>query len=133
MAGKQQPKKVTKEMDLDAKLKVVDEELSNFYQFCKDQGFTPAEMEVICSPLLSPLRAAKVKRTAKGFVAAILAVALLYGVAQTSTARMHATAVGRLLMIKVRLKRNKIRIKIKNIFLNSMFGSQFLLFTFQLF
>lgn len=48
--------KKQKELEYSEKLQLIDAELMSFYQYCQQAGFTEAEMEVICAPLLEAIR-----------------------------------------------------------------------------
>jgi hypothetical protein len=90
-----------KDMEYEEKLKLLDEELMSFYQYCQQAGFTEAEMDTIVAPLVATLRKRLIKKLAKVFGAVLTIVALCYCAAQLGTVSMHFAALGRLFMIKV--------------------------------
>lgn len=90
-----------REMEHEEKLKIIDQELLSFYQYCEQAGFTASEMEIICAPLASALRQNNLKKGVKIFVAFILAVLGVYCISQVKAFNMHMSAVGRLFMIKL--------------------------------
>nr|CAD7604842.1 unnamed protein product [Timema genevievae] len=88
-------------MDYQEKLKVLDEELMSFYQYCQQVGFSEAEMDVICAPLVSSLRKSFFKKVIKYIIIVLTFVAFAYGLCQVDSVSLHFSAVGRLLMIKL--------------------------------
>ncbi|XP_075218014.1 uncharacterized protein LOC142322828 [Lycorma delicatula] len=94
------PGKRQKELEYCEKLQLVDAELMSFYQYCQQMGFTEAEMEVICSPLLEAMHKNTLKKMLKSAVIVILLGTVLYTVVQMGTVAMHLTAFGRIIMIK---------------------------------
>ena len=110
MAGERARRRaVHREMEYDEKLRVLDDELISFHQYCQQAGFTADEMEVICAPLLDSVRAAKIKSAAKVAVCLLLAVGAMAVLAHTSNASLHLTALGRLVMIKVCMRGGEAR------------------------
>ncbi|XP_049766994.1 uncharacterized protein LOC126100432 [Schistocerca cancellata] len=95
------PQKKTKEMEYEEKLKLLDAELMSFYQYCKQAGFTPAEMDIICAPLVASLRKHFLKKVAKVVSSIVIVAAVLYGFLQIDVVNNHASALGRLLLIKL--------------------------------
>lgn len=90
-----------KELEYSEKLRVVDAELLSFYQYCQQMGFTDAEMEVICAPLLETVRKNTLKKVAKAVVLLMLFGSIIYGLSSIGTVAMHFTALGRIFLIKV--------------------------------
>ncbi|GLH14005.1 Uncharacterized protein GBIM_18454 [Gryllus bimaculatus] len=90
-----------KEMEYQEKLKLLDEELMSFYLYCQQVGFTEAEMNIICAPLVSALRRSQLKKGAKILASVILILGTIYGICQMGSVSMHLTAIGRLFMIKL--------------------------------
>nr|CAD7261344.1 unnamed protein product [Timema shepardi]CAD7572278.1 unnamed protein product [Timema californicum] len=88
-------------MEYQEKLKVLDEELMSFYQYCQQVGFSEAEMDVICAPLVSSLRKSFFKKVIKYIIIVLTFVAFAYGLCQVDSVSLHFSAVGRLLMIKL--------------------------------
>jgi hypothetical protein len=89
-----------KDMEYQEKLKLLDEELMSFYQYCQQAGFSEAEMDMIVAPLVATLRKRLIKKLAKVFGAVFAMVAFCYCVAQLGSVSMHFAALGRLFMIK---------------------------------
>jgi hypothetical protein len=89
-----------KDMEYQEKLKLLDEELMSFYQYCQQAGFSEAEMDMIVAPLVATLRKSLMKKLAKVFGAMITIVAFCYCAAQLGSISMHLAALGRLFMIK---------------------------------
>lgn len=88
-------------MERSEKLKVIDDELLSFYQYCEKAGFTTSEMEMICAPLTSALRQRNMKRSLKTM---LLILGFIFGVYAAREGYMfgpHFSAVGRLIMIKL--------------------------------
>ncbi|KAE8746261.1 hypothetical protein FOCC_FOCC006933 [Frankliniella occidentalis] len=102
-ASKRRSSAVHRDMAYDEKLRVLDEELVSFHQYCQQAGFTPEEMAVICAPLVDSVRAAKLRSAAKTGACMLVAVGLIALLASSTTASpsLHFTALGRLVMIKV--------------------------------
>ena len=93
-----------KDMEYQEKLKLLDEELMSFYQYCQQVGFSEAEMDMIVAPLVATLRKSLMKKLAKVFGAVLTIVALCYCAAQLGSVSMHFAALGRLFMIKANIK-----------------------------
>lgn len=89
-----------KDMEYQEKLKLLDEELMSFYQYCQQAGFSEAEMDMIVAPLVATLRKSLMKKLAKVFGAVLTVVAFCYCAAQLGSISMHLAALGRLFMIK---------------------------------
>jgi hypothetical protein len=90
-----------KDMEYQEKLKLLDEELMSFYQYCQQVGFSEAEMDMIVAPLVATLRKSLMKKLAKVLGAVLTILALCYCAAQLGSVSMHFAALGRLFMIKV--------------------------------
>lgn len=90
-----------KDMEYQEKLKLLDEELMSFYQYCQQAGFSEAEMDMIVAPLVATLRKSLMKKLAKVFGAMLTIVAFCYCAAQLGSISMHLAALGRLFMIKL--------------------------------
>jgi hypothetical protein len=95
-----------KDMEYQEKLKLLDEELMSFYQYCQQVGFSEAEMDMIVAPLVATLRKSLMKKLAKVFGAVLTILALCYCAAQLGSVSMHFAALGRLFMIKVSIHFN---------------------------
>jgi len=93
-----------KDMEYQEKLKLLDEELMSFYQYCQQVGFSEAEMDMIVAPLVATLRKSLMKKLAKVLGAVLTILALCYCAAQLGSVSMHFAALGRLFMIKVRIQ-----------------------------
>lgn len=106
-----------KELEYCEKLQLVDAELMSFYQYCQQMGFTESEMEVICSPLLEAMHKNTLKKMLKSAVIVILIGVVLYALVQMGTVAVHLSAIGRILMIKVRLFIN-LKLNLKNFMLS---------------
>jgi hypothetical protein len=89
-----------KDMEYQEKLKLLDEELMSFYQYCQQAGFSETEMDMIVAPLVATLRKSLMKKMAKVFGALITIIAFCYCAAQLGSISMHLAALGRLFMIK---------------------------------
>lgn len=93
-----------KDMEYQEKLKLLDEELMSFYQYCQQVGFSEAEMDMIVAPLVATLRKSLMKKLAKVLGAVLTILALCYCAAQLGSVSMHFAALGRLFMIKVSIQ-----------------------------
>lgn len=89
------------EMEKGEKLKIIDEELLSFYQYCEKAGFSPAEMNMICTPLSSALRQNKIKKGLKVLTLITVFILCFYTVSEVDVINMHVSAVGRLIMIQL--------------------------------
>ncbi|KAK6643363.1 hypothetical protein RUM43_004868 [Polyplax serrata] len=88
-------------MERSEKLKVIDEELLSFYQYCQNAGFSQSEMEVICAPLTTALRQNNMRRNLKLFALVGIFLVCVYTASEVHSVNTHFTALGRLLMIKM--------------------------------
>ncbi|XP_063220213.1 uncharacterized protein LOC134529747 [Bacillus rossius redtenbacheri] len=93
--------KKQKEMEYEEKLKVLDEELMSFYQYCQQVGFTESEMDVICAPLVSSLRKSAIKKIVKCMAIVALVLGIVYGISHLGAVSLHFYAITRLFMIKL--------------------------------
>ena len=93
-----------KDMEYQEKLKLLDEELMSFYQYCQQVGFSEAEMDMIVAPLVATLRKSLMKKLAKVLGVVLTILALCYCAAQLGSVSMHFAALGRLFMIKVSIQ-----------------------------
>jgi hypothetical protein len=101
-----------KDMEYQEKLKLLDEELMSFYQYCQQAGFSEAEMDMIVAPLVATLRKSLMKKLVKFFGAMITIVAFCYCAAQIGSISMHLAAFGRLSMIKASRSKRFISLEI---------------------
>lgn len=101
-AGKGRSVKRQKQLEYQDKLRLIDAEFMSFYQYCQQAGFTEAEMEVICAPLLEAVRRSTLKKTLKWVLVLAALVASFYWLSTLPVVKMHFTAVGRILLIKAR-------------------------------
>jgi hypothetical protein len=92
---------VTAEMNMNDKLKLMDEELLAFHEYCKTAGFTDDEMRQICEPLLSSFRRVQLRRALKVTLVIVALCVLFYGLWQIGPVALHFTAFGRIFLIKV--------------------------------
>ncbi|GBP54357.1 hypothetical protein EVAR_50769_1 [Eumeta japonica] len=83
------------------KFELINSEVRSFYEYCKEAGMTDEEMDIICRPLTSAVRKASVKRWTRIFLLFIMILAIGYTVSQTETFQWHASAVARILLIKL--------------------------------
>ncbi|KAL1129794.1 hypothetical protein AAG570_012738 [Ranatra chinensis] len=90
-----------KESEMCEKLRLVDSELVSFYQYCQQMGFTPSEMEVICSPLFDVMQKNNLKRIFKVIISLLVLCATIYAATQVGSIAIHASAFGRIAMIKI--------------------------------
>lgn len=88
---------------MDRKLEVLslDKELCSFYDYCRENNFSPEEMRIICAPLRNAVVKSKVCRLLKGLLLVLLLLGTFYYMFRTETFLWHASAVGRIGMIKV--------------------------------
>ncbi|CAB0017609.1 unnamed protein product, partial [Nesidiocoris tenuis] len=86
--------------EIGEKLSRIDSELISFYEFCEQMGFTPKEMEDICSPLHDLMDKKSCKKIFKMALFSVLVVLGLYASCQLTLATVHASALGRIALIK---------------------------------
>lgn len=86
------------------KVNGIDAELMSFYEFCEKMGFTPEEMDTICSPLNEVMTRSGLTRIAKGFIFLLFIFGLVYAATHVAPIAVHSTAVGRIALIKVRTR-----------------------------
>ncbi|XP_054280611.1 uncharacterized protein LOC128998487 [Macrosteles quadrilineatus] len=98
--GNRPTNKRQKELEYCEKLRLMDAELMSFYQYCQQQGFTSAEMEVICAPLLQAVRRSTLRRVLRTSLFLLVLILAVYWLVTLPTVRLHLTAVARILMIK---------------------------------
>lgn len=90
-----------REMEMDEKLHILDQDLLSFCQYCEQAGFTPEEMQTICTPLGSTFRRNNIKRALKIItILGILAIGL-YAASHVNAVNMHMSAMGRILLIQL--------------------------------
>ncbi|XP_014247166.1 uncharacterized protein LOC106665339 isoform X2 [Cimex lectularius] len=95
------PAKKAKEFEICEKMNLIDAELVSFYEFCEQMGFTSKEMEVICSPLNDIMCKNNFKKLIKLIVILSVLFGFAYGSSQMTSITVHATALGRIALIKV--------------------------------
>lgn len=83
------------------RLKIVDEELLSFYQYCEQAGFSQSEMEVICAPLTSAFRQRAVKKIIKIGLFITGIIIFIYATSEAYMYKNHFHALSRLAMIKL--------------------------------
>ncbi|KAG8325660.1 uncharacterized protein LOC124369317 [Homalodisca vitripennis] len=90
-----------RELEYCEKLRLIDSELMSFYQYCQSAGFTEAEMAVICAPLLQTVRRSALRRMLSTVLCLAVLCAALYWLSTLATVRLHFSAIGRILLIKM--------------------------------
>lgn len=83
------------------KFEFINNEVRSFYEYCKEAGMSDEEMDIICRPLTSAVRKASIKRWTRFFLFLVMVFAIGYTVSQTDTFQWHASAVTRIILIKI--------------------------------
>ncbi|XP_059054819.1 uncharacterized protein LOC131848882 [Achroia grisella] len=83
------------------KFELINSEVRSFYEYCKEAGMTDEEMDIICRPLTNAVRKASIKRWTRVVLFVIMVAAVGYTVVQTDTFQWHASAVARVMLIKM--------------------------------
>ncbi|XP_061722299.1 uncharacterized protein LOC133528832 [Cydia pomonella] len=83
------------------KFELINSEVRSFYEYCKEAGMTDEEIDLICRPLTNAVRQASIRRWRRVFMFLIMILAIGYTVNQTETFQWHASAVARIVMIKI--------------------------------
>ncbi|XP_063368303.1 uncharacterized protein LOC134656723 [Cydia amplana] len=83
------------------KFELINSEVRSFYEYCKEAGMTDEEMDLICRPLTNAVRKASIRRWTRVFMFLVMVLAIGYTVSQTETFQWHASAVARIVMIKI--------------------------------
>lgn len=83
------------------KFELINSEVRSFYEYCKEAGISDEEMDLICRPLTNAVRKATIKRWTRVFLMLIMVIAIVYTVSQTDTFQWHASAVARIVLIKL--------------------------------
>lgn len=83
------------------KIEFIDSEVRSFYEYCKEAGMTDEEMDIICRPLTNVVRKASAKRWTRVGLFIIMVLAIGYTVSTTDTFQWHASALGRILLVKI--------------------------------
>ncbi|XP_011564021.3 uncharacterized protein LOC105393899 [Plutella xylostella] len=83
------------------KFEFIDSEVRCFYEYCKEAGMTDEEMDILCRPLTNVVKKAAIKRWTKVALFMIMVLAIGYTVGRTETAQWHASAVGRIFLVKI--------------------------------
>lgn len=83
------------------KFELINSEVRSFYEYCKEAGMSDEEMDLICRPLTNAVRKATIKRWTRVFLLLIMVIAIGYTVSQTDTFQWHASAVARIVLIKL--------------------------------
>lgn len=83
------------------KFEFIDSEVRSFYEYCKEAGMTDEEMDIICRPLTSVVRKASIKRWTRVGLFIIMVLAIGYTVSKTETFQWHASAIGRIILVKI--------------------------------
>lgn len=88
-------------MSQSEKFELINSEVQSFYEYCKEAGMSDEEMDIICRPLTTAVRKAYIKKWTRVGLIIVMILALGYTVSQTETAQWHASAVGRIILIKL--------------------------------
>lgn len=83
------------------KFELINSEVRSFYEYCKEAGMSDEEMDIICRPLTNAVRKASIKRWTRVFMFLVMVMAIGYTVSQTDTFQWHASAVARIVLIKL--------------------------------
>ncbi|KAL0818541.1 hypothetical protein ABMA28_008980 [Loxostege sticticalis] len=83
------------------KFELINSEVRSFYEYCKEAGMSDEEMDIICRPLTNAVRKASIKRWTRVFMFLVMVLAIGYTVSQTDTFQWHASAVARIVLIKL--------------------------------
>ncbi|XP_053617575.1 uncharacterized protein LOC128679397 [Plodia interpunctella] len=83
------------------KFELINSEVRSFYEYCKEAGMSDEEMDIICRPLTNAVRKASIKRLTRGVLLIIMILAIGFTVSQTETFQWHATALARIVLIKI--------------------------------
>lgn len=94
-------KTLKKKDEILERMNMIDSELVSFYEFCEHMGFTPREMEVICSPLQDIISKHNFKKLLRAILLLGCFFGIVYGCTQISTLAVHATAIARIALIEV--------------------------------
>ncbi|XP_046385673.1 uncharacterized protein LOC124155688 [Ischnura elegans] len=90
-----------KEMEYQEKLKLLDQELMSFYQYCQQAGFSESEMDKICAPLVETIRKTYLKKVLKVTCIIFMFLASIYAATKVGSVNMHLTALSRIILIKI--------------------------------
>ncbi|XP_026740701.1 uncharacterized protein LOC113503089 [Trichoplusia ni] len=83
------------------KFDLINSEVRSFYEYCKEAGMSDEEMDLICRPLTNAVRKSTIKRWTRVVLVLIMGMAIGYTVSQTDTFKWHASAVARIVLIKL--------------------------------
>lgn len=83
------------------KFELINSEVRSFYEYCKEAGMSDEEMDLICRPLTNSVRKATIKRWTRVALVLIMGIAIGYTVSQTDTFKWHASALARIVLIKL--------------------------------
>lgn len=75
-------------------------DFDGFYEFCKENHLTDAEIRQICQPLLQTIRQKSLVKRFKIAIIITILFAALYVVSNTEAISWHLSAIGRILLIK---------------------------------
>lgn len=71
-----------------------------FYDFCKENNLTDAEIRQLCQPLIKTIRKTKIIKQLKIAVFTMFLLLTLYMVCTTETIAWHLSAIGRIFLVK---------------------------------
>ncbi|KAG8222106.1 hypothetical protein J437_LFUL000870 [Ladona fulva] len=100
-ASEENETKKQKQTEYQEKLKLLDQELMSFYQYCQQAGFSESEMDKICAPLVATIRKTYLQKILKVTCILLLFASSIYASTKVGIVNVHLTALSRILMIKI--------------------------------